>query len=1070
MDWLTKLVIHQAQITLTTNTNNMIAKAKCIVLALAVLLILPVQAIAQSRSVSGVVSDQSGPLIGVSVVEKGTTNGVSTDLDGRYSIKVAGSNAVLVFTYIGFADVEMPVGKQSTINVVMEVDATLLDDAIVVGYGTQAKSHLTGSVAKIGGESLIDLPVSDVTTALQGQIAGLSINNITSEVGVSPTIRVRGTGSISADSAPLVIVDGFPEPEGLSNVNANDIKSIEILKDAASAAIYGSRAANGVIMITTKSGNAEKPSYTLKAYQGGKYAYKLHDMITATDYLNLQIAEESMGGPAVKGQDRAAAWIEQNIGSTDWQREALRSIAGITSVQFSVSGGSKRTKQYTSASYTRDQGIMLQNQVEKLGFRTRLDAELHPRVTFGYNISGNYQRWERPRNNFIDFYRTPSFLPVQHNAWTTAFTGGYTGFARGSHFNSISAPTNGVDEYGNPIWDKNVSPFNSANNNPKSVMANTERSGESFSALANAYFEVILAPGLKFRTSDGLNVRFSPSYNYANINALKDGTPSEASYFSTLYVDLLSENTLTYDLTKGYHKLNLLAGFTAEKTRVQRVAMTASGFPTDDIHTLNAATVFEIAANNNGNGAGTGTFRYPDKVLESWLARATYSYKDRYLASASVRLDRSSLFLGDNVNAWFPSISLGWRVTEEPWMKPYAKTLSNLKFRASYGVTGNNNVQYYSALEVLGGANYATGEGNGSLVPGAANTSSTLANADITWEQTDEFNGGLDLGLFHGRISLTADAYYSITRALLFEQPTQSFTGFTKYWNNIGRVRNSGIELQLNTINFNRRNFKWETNLNFSLTRNKLLEIGGEKQVITQGERSENYIARVGEPLIQYYGFRTDGVWNSTEEISANPHFAADVPGGLRIVDANGDGSLTDEDRVTLGNPYPDFSYGVTNTFLIGKVDISFLIQGVQGITVFNGDVYYNETHKYNAAYLKDRWVSADYPGNGKVPFGKYGYDLLLTDYPLQDGSYVCLRNATIGYTLNKKDLKNALKGLRLYVSGNNLLYLWSKDYKGINPESRMTGGAYSSPMISGYQRGGFPLTSTVTFGAEIRF
>ncbi len=1055
---------------LTTNTNNMITKAKCIVLALAAMLVLPFQAMAQSRTVTGVVSDQGGPLIGVSVVEKGTTNGVSTDLDGRYSIKVAGSNSVLVFTYIGFADVEMPVGKQSTINVVMEVDATLLDDAIVVGYGTQAKSHLTGSVAKIGGESLIDLPVSDVTTALQGQIAGLSINNITSEVGVSPTIRVRGTGSISADSAPLVIVDGFPEPEGLSNVNANDIKSIEILKDAASAAIYGSRAANGVIMITTKSGNAEKPSYTLKAYQGGKYAYKLHDMITATDYLNLQIAEESMGGPAVKGQDRAAAWIEQNIGSTDWQREALRSIAGITSVQFSVSGGSKRTKQYTSASYTRDQGIMLQNQVEKLGFRTRLDAELHPRVTFGYNISGNYQRWERPRNNFIDFYRTPSFLPVQHNAWTTAFTGGYTGFARGSHFNSISAPTNGTDEYGNPIWDKNVSPFNSANNNPKSVMANTERSGESFSALANAYFEVILAPGLKFRTSDGLNVRFSPSYNYANINALKDGTPSEASYFSTLYVDLLSENTLTYDLTKGAHKLNLLAGFTAEKTRVQRVAMTASGFPTDDIHTLNAATVFEIAANNNGNGAGTGTFRYPDKVLESWLARATYSYKDRYLASASVRLDRSSLFLGDNVNAWFPSISLGWRVTEEPWMKPYAKTLSNLKLRASYGVTGNNNVQYYSALEVLGGANYATGEGNGSLVPGAANTSSTLANADITWEQTDEFNGGLDLGLFHGRISLTADAYYSITRALLFEQPTQSFTGFTKYWNNIGRVRNSGIELQLNTINFNRRNFKWETNLNFSLTRNKLLEIGGEKQVITQGERSENYIARVGEPLIQYYGFRTDGVWNSTEEINANPHFAADVPGGLRIVDANGDGSLTDEDRVTLGNPYPDFSYGITNTFLIGKVDISFLIQGVQGITVFNGDVYYNETHKYNAAYLKDRWVSADYPGNGKVPFGKYGYDLLLTDYPLQDGSYVCLRNATIGYTLNKKDLKNALKGLRLYVSGNNLLYLWSKDYKGINPESRMTGGAYSSPMISGYQRGGFPLTSTVTFGAEIRF
>ena len=1053
-----------------TNSYNMIPKARCIALSLMAFLLVPLQLKAQSRVVSGEVSDHDGPLVGVSVMEKGTVNGVSTDLDGNYSITVTGANPVLVFTYIGYNDVEVAVEKRGKINVMMEVNATLLDDAVVVGYGTQAKSHLTGSISKIGGESLIDLPVSDVTNALQGRIAGLNVNNVTSEVGVAPTIRVRGTGSISAGSSPLVIVDGFPESDGLSNVNASDIKSIEILKDAASAAIYGSRAANGVIMITTKSGDAEKPAYTFKAYQGGKYAYQLHDMITATDYLNLQIAEESMGGPAVKGQDRAAAWIEQNIGSTDWQREALRDIAGITSVQFSVSGGTKRMKQYTSANYTRDQGIMLQNQVEKLGFRTRLDVELHSRVTFGYNISGNYQKSERPRNNFIDFYRTPSFLPVQHNAWTTAFTGGYTGFARGSHFNSISAPTNGTDEYGNPIWDKNVSPFNSANNNPKSVMANTERSGESFSALANAYFQVVLAPNLTFRTSNGLNVRFAPSYNYANINALKDGTPSEASYFSTLDVDLLSENTLNYDLNKGSHKLNLLAGFTVEKTRVQRVAMTASGFPTDDIHTLNAATVFEIAASNNGNGAGTGTFRYPDKILESWLARATYSYKDRYLASASVRLDRSSLFLGDNVNAWFPSISLGWRVTEEPWMKSIANTLSNLKLRASYGVTGNNNVQYYSALEVLGGANYALGEGNGSLVPGAANTSSTLANANITWEQTDEFNYGLDLGLFHGRIALTADAYYSITRALLFEQPTQSFTGFTKYWNNIGRVRNSGVELQLTTLNVDRRQFKWESDFNFSLNRNKLLEIGGERQVITQGERSENYIAIVGEPLIQYYGFQTNGVWNSTAEINANPHFAADIPGGLRIVDANKDGVLTDDDRIPLGNPYPAFSYGVTNTFLIGKMDISFLIQGVQGITVFNGDVYYNETHKYNAAYLKDRWVSAEYPGNGKVPFGKYGYDILLTDYPLQDGSYVCLRNATIGYSLNKKDLKNVLKGLRFYLSGNNLFYLWSKDYKGINPESRMTGGQYSSPMISGYQRGGFPLTSTVTFGVEIKF
>lgn len=324
--------------------------------------------------------------------------------------------------------------------------------------------------------------------------------------------------------------------------------------------------------------------------------------------------------------------------------------------------------------------------------------------------------------------------------------------------------------------------------------------------------------------------------------------------------------------------------------------------------------------------------------------------------------------------------------------------------------------------------------------------------------------------MFQGRINLAVDAYYSITRALLFEQPTQSFTGFTKFWNNIGRVRNSGVEITLDTYNINNKKFKWNTSFNFALTRNRLLEIGGEKEVINQGERSESYIARVGDPLIQYYGFRTNGVWNSIEEIQANPHFAADVPGGLRIVDTNKDGVLDDNDRVPLGNPYPDFTYGMTNTFNIGNFDISFLIQGVQGITVFNGDVYYNETHKYNAAYLKNRWVSDSHRGDGFTPFSKNGYDMLLTDYPLQDGSYVCLRNATIGYTLTKKQLANKLNGLRLYLSGNNLLYLWDSDYKGVNPESRYTSGNYSSPMLSGYQRGGFPLTTTITFGIDVKF
>ena len=1025
---------------------------------------------AQQRSVTGVVSDDQGPLAGVTVMLKGTSTGTTTDMDGKYSI-MAGPDDVLVFSSLGYESQEIKPGQTGRVNAVLSPEAVLLDDVVVVGYGTQAKSHLTGSISKLGGEALLDKPVSDVTTALQGQIAGLSVSNTTSEVGVTPVIRVRGTGSISADSTPLVVVDGFPVPEGLSMVNASDIRSIEILKDAASAAIYGSRAANGVIMITTKSGDASKPQYQVKAYQGVKYAYQLHDLLTATEYYKLQLYEESVGGPSALKQDRAAAWIEKNLGSTDWQREALRDFTGITNVQFSVSSGTKNAKHYTSASYTKDQGLMLQNEVQKLQFRTRMDMDLGARVKFGYNLSGTYSKSSRPYNNFMDYYRTPSFLPVKHNAWSTEFTGGYSGYARGSHFTQISTPSGPLDDLGNPTWDTKVSPFSSANNNPKCVLANTERWGESMAGLANAYIEITLAKGLTFKSSNGLNVRFSPSYQYANANATKDDTPSAAYYRSTLYVDLLTENTLNWHLDFGKHKLDLLAGYTAEKTRVQRVSLEATGFPTDDIHTLNAATIFELASSNNGNNAGTGTFRYPDKILESGLARATYSFADKYLLSASVRLDRSSLFLGDNVNAWFPSVSVGWRVSEEPWMKKQS-VVNNLKLRASYGVTGNNNVNYFSALEVLGNANYATGTGNGSLVSGAASTSSTLANPDITWEQTDEVNAGLDLGLLRGRISLTLDTYYSITRALLFEQPTQSFTGFSHYWNNIGKVRNSGVEIQLNTVNFTRNHFTWTTDLNFSLTRNKLLEIGGERQNITPGERSENYIARVGEPLIQYYGFKTDGIWNTTEEINANPHFASDVPGGVRIMDTNHDGVLNDDDRVALGNPYPDFSYGMTNTFSWKNWDLSFLIQGVQGVTVFNGDVYYNETFKYNAAYMKTRWVSDSHHGDGRTPYSpKTGFNFLLTDYPLQDASYVCLRNATIGYTFSKDLLRRSfVKGLRLYLAGNNLFYLWSRDYRGINPESRMTSGLYSSPMISGYQRGGFPLTSTVTFGVDVKF
>ena len=1029
-------------------------------LFLVISLLMSVGVFAQQKTIKGVVTGGGEPLIGVSVVVEGDElNGVITGVDGSYSIK-ANSSASLNFSYIGYKTVVIPIEGRTTIDVAMDADVVVADEVVVIGYGVQQKSHLTGSISRVEGDRFIDTPTTDVTTALQGQLPGVTINNNTSEIGVAPQIRVRGIGSISASSSPLVVIDGYPVADGLSMINQSDIKSIEVLKDAASAAIYGSRAANGVILITTKEGAANAPRYTVKAFSGFKYAYQLHSLLNSDEALQLAQWEESIGGPAVTAQIRAAAWLEENMGYTDWQRLALRNPAKTSNIQFNISGGKDQTRYYTSASLSSDQGIMLQNEVQKFNFRSKLNTKLSARAEFGTNVSLTYTYATRPYSNYIDFYRTPSFLPLYHNEWSTALTG-YSGYARGSHFNNVQTPTGAPDEMGNPTWDKS-NPFSSANNNPRKVMENTFRSRESFQSVGSFYFQYEILKNLVFKTSNGYNVRFAPSYYYYNKDAVKDDIDATGYYGNSLYMDLLTENTLNYAFKAGAHSFDVLAGYTLQSTRVDNVDMLGSGFATDDIHTLNAATMFDID--------GTGTFKYPKRLLSSFLGRVTWNYDERYLASVSTRLDRSSLFTRGHRNAWFPSVSLGWRASEEEFLKT-VWWLSNLKLRGSYGVTGNNDIDYNATQNMMSQANYILGTGNGSLSSGSAITKSTLANPLVTWEQTDEYNVGLDVSVFDNRISLSVDAYYSTTRALLLEQPTQSFTGFKYNWNNIGKVRNKGLEVLLETRNINQRNFTWDTSFNLSLNRNRLLEYGGEKQAISHGERNESYIAIVGGPLIQYYGYKTIGVWNSTEEIAANPHNSSDVPGGLRIEDKSGDGNITPDDYQVLGDPYPDFTWGMTNTFKMGDFDLSFLLQGVQGITVFNGDVYYNETHKWNKAYIKDRWVSESHPGSGMIPYQKKGIDLLLTDYPLQDGSYFCLRNVTFGYTLPKKVAKSlGLRGLRVYASGNNLFYWWSDDYKGINPEARYTSSNYSSPLISGYQRGGFPLTSTVTFGVDVNF
>ena len=1021
--------------------------------------------------VSGRVIDDAGePMIGVNVLLDGTGMGTLTNIDGEFYIEVPSASSKLIFSYLGYQTLEIVAGNGQLGTITLEEMAQNIDEVVVVGYGVQKKSHLTGAVSKYSDDNLGNQAVSRLDQALQGKIAGVTISNVSSEAGSAPQVRVRGMGSISASNEPLIVVDGYPMADGLSFIDMNDVESIEVLKDAASAAIYGSRGANGVILITTKSGDIQKAKYTIKAFTGFKQAYKLHDLMDAHDYVRMLYDEEALGGTGPTTSEKAWLSIDNH---TDWQREALRNVANITNAQFSVSGGKKEAKYYISASYTGDQGIMINSRYDKFNVRAKVNATLSKWVDIGINITPSYTKREAPATSFIDFYRTYSWLPVRHTEATSELTGQPVGsYAHGRHFNNLDY----YDQDGNMFT---ASPWGTNNNNPRCVMDNEQRFTEDYRLNTSAYININIVKGLTFRSQDGFYVQYRDQNIYHNANAKSDGDANYGLYTNRLRIDLLSENTLNYTAKWGAHDFSAMAGFTANKVRLRTAGIKGTSFPTDYVHTINAAT--DIVITENDGTRRTYTLE-EEELLLSVLARVTYSYADRYMASVSFRADGSSKFGPNNRWGYFPSVSVGWRLSEEEWMKDQT-WLNQLKIRGSWGVTGNNDIPNYAAYDKLNAANYTFGTSN-TLVPGLANTGSVLGNRSISWEQTNEYDVGFDLSMFKTRVNLSVDYYYSITKSLLFQQPALAITGYTNYWNNIGKVRNQGIEIELHTYNIKNKKFEWQTQINLSTNDNRLLQLGdGSERLLSYGERNEVYVAQVGGPSIQYYGYRTNGVWTSQEEIDdflagrpATEVFLVGktvVPGTLKVVDKDGNGIIDAYDRDVLGSPFPKLTCGMTNTFFFYGVDISFMLQGVVGITVLNGDAYYQETKKINTAYTANRFISAEYPGDGKTPTFANGNGMPweLTDYLLQDASYGALKDVTIGYRFDKKQLRPVhLNTIRLYFSGQNLFYVWGKGYKGINPEARYTSNQYSSPLVDGYQRGGFPIQRTFTIGLEIGF
>jgi TonB-dependent starch-binding outer membrane protein SusC len=1031
--------------------------------------------------ISGKVIDNAGlPIPGVTIATDG--NGAITDFDGTYKIMAKSSESVLQFSFIGYTTKKITVGSNTSINITLVESTNQLDEIVVIGYGTQKRSSVTGSVAKLKSDKFENAPVSRLDNAIQGKIAGVRVQSISSEAGADTQINIRGISSVNAGNGPLLVVDGQPMPDGFSALNSADVASVEVLKDAASSAIYGSRGANGVILVTTKSGKKGKTKFSFKSTAGIKQAYDTYDIMSSTEYVNRLYSEQALRdadpawtaayGLSLPGVDKwnAQYSIEKDLlggKGTDYQEEALRT-AYYQDLQFSASGGGEKSKFFLSVGYQDDEGIMQKSNFEKLNFRAKFDLKLTDKLTLDVNLNPSNTKTQRPAINFIDFTRFPSFIPVYHTQSTADFINGQQpsrgiqvgAFAEDDDFANLVYT--GTDPNGNPYTTaSNAVPFTTSNTNPMRALLTQDDNTNQFRLQGSVGLNYQIVKGLDFKTTQNIYYKDSQRLQSGDANAARIGNPNYATYTNINYFDFLTENTLNFKKSVGNHDFGALAGFSLQSTRTKSLVTSGTTFPSDDNKNLNyAAVVLQPIQSDISVG------------LISFLGRVNYAYKEKYLLMGSYRTDGSSKFGDGNKWGGFPAVSAGWVISKEDFMAD-VPSLNRLALRASYGATGNNGINDFLYQYYLSPANYVSGNGNGTVSIGVGNTSNINNNPDITWERTFQTNLGLDLAMFNNRINLSVDVYQSNTEKLLLEQSSMLISGSSSFIANVGSLKNRGYEVELSTVNVRGKDFSWTSDINFSQVVNEITNLGDKNSIISpniDGRAGLNNYAIVGEPLISYYGYKTDGIWNSIEDIAASGLTTTLTnglkEGGLKILDLDGNGVLDTNDRTILGNPYPDFTWGFTNKFTFKNIDLSFTLQGVVGGELINGDINYNEAKERNLNYMANRWVSPSNPGDGQTPYVTNGFNWLYTDNAVEDASYTSLREVALGFNFGKETLQRiGLETLRFSLTGQNLLFWNNKDYRGINIEARTS---QTSALIDGYQRGGFPVQQTILFGVEV--
>ena len=980
------------------------------------------------RFISGQVNDKNGnPLPGVSVVIKESTIGTATDIDGNFNISVSASNDVLVFSFLGMLTQEITILNKNIVDVEMIENHTILNEIVAIGYGVQKKSDLTGSIASVKADEIAKLSTGRVDQAIQGKIAGVHISNSKATPGASPVIRIRGGNSINGNNSPLVVIDGVLDAD-MSILSPSDVSSIEILKDASATAIYGSRGANGVLLITTKSGCQGKTRFSFNSH------YSISEVSNTLDLLNAEETKSLYEGFSDDLKSRlGVSDINFNTtADTDWQDEIFRT-AVTKDYHLSVSGGSENIIYSISGSLLDQDGIIKGSAYERQTLRCKFSQDVSDKLSFGINLNIAHSIQDQLRMDT---------------------SGGSSGgsVTQAAHRMSPLVPVyDSKGAYSDPL----VS--GAQLNNPVALVKERIRETDLFATEAKIDFTYNIIPDLKLMSSYSFRQHQSQLNSWSSGVLLESKGQGAASIGNRRTKDWLSETILTFNKTLGRkHQLTTMLGFTVSE--FNNFSSTASGkdFPTESLtyYSLELSDVNYQRVNSS----------YLESSMSSFLGRVNYVFDNKYLFTANFRADGASKFTDNHKWGYFPSLAIGWRLSEESFLKD-SDLLSNLKLRMSIGNSGSQAISAYQSIANYRLLSVSLGDGDHiGVLPDRIN------NPDLKWETTTQTNVGIDLGFLNNRISIVADYYYKRTKDLHYEKQLPNYTGYTVQLQNIGEIENKGFELAVKTVNIN-GDFKWMTDFNFSTNKNKVINLGGDEFFTVDGSGgampsgfSETGIIEVGKQLGQFYGYEFDGIYQNDAEVKNLPASGA-VPGSVKYKDINGDHKITADDRVVVGNANPDFTWGISNSFSYKGFDLDVLFTGVQGNDILNlNRVALEKTASANNVLKSviNCWHGEGTSNTIQARGMSVGQ---MSSRFVEDGSFIRLKNLSLGYTFPEKLIRKfKVEKLRIYFSAQNLITI--TDYTGYDPEINSRSGN----VLLGYDFGGYPTARTFSAGIGINF